>query len=106
MTFSNTPLEFSAKKLFVLVAATMMIFAAAAKAQVPQLSLADLLIGLRSKKATLPERNSILTDAVRQRGVTFAMTPEIEKELATTGASPALIDAIRKKGPVVKTAEA
>ena len=66
-------------------------------AQSPQLSLADLLIGLRSKKVSLPERNTILTEAVRQRGVTFAMTPEIEKELETTGASPALIQAIRQK---------
>ena len=73
-------------------------------AQSPQLSLADLLIGLRSKKLTLPERNTILTEAVRQRGVTFAITPEIEKELETTGAAPTLIEAIRQKAPVVKPA--
>lgn len=75
-------------------------------AQTPQLSLADLLIGLRSKKVSLPERNTILTDAVRQRGVTFAMTPEIEKELETTGASPVLLAAIREKAPVVKPSPA
>ena len=68
-----------------------------ARAQSPQLSLADILIGLRSKKVSLPDRNTILTEAVRQRGVTFAMTPEIEKELETTGASPSLVDAIRQK---------
>src|SRR5687768_1971760 len=74
-----------------------LILGSSVHAQSPQLSLADLLIGLRSKKASLPERNMILTEAVRQRGVTFAMTPEIEKELETTGASPSLVDAIRQK---------
>lgn len=77
----------------------LLLVATTATAQTPQLSLADLLIGLRSKKVTLPERNTILTDAVRQRGVTFTITPEIEKELETTGASPALIAAIREKAP-------
>jgi TonB family protein len=75
----------------------MLMFATFANAQAPQLSLADLLIGLRSKKVSLPEKNAILTEAVRQRGVTFAMTPEIEKELETTGATQELIDAIRQK---------
>ena len=67
-------------------------------AQGSQLTLADILIGLRSKKATLPERNQILTDAVLTRGTTFVITPEIEKELASTGADKALIDALKKKG--------
>ena len=40
-------------------------------AQQLQLSLADILTGLRSKKATLPEKNQLLTDAVKKRGVTF-----------------------------------
>jgi TonB family protein len=84
--------------------AAMLMFGSFVQAQSPQLSLADLLIGLRSKKVTLPERNAILTEAVRQRGVTFAMTPEIEKELETTGASPALIDAIRQKVAAAKAA--
>ena len=90
--------------------AAMLMFATLANAQSPQLSLADLLIGLRSKKVSLPERNTILTEAVRQRGVTFVITPEIEKELETTGATPTLIEAIRQKNikaspsptPVVK----
>lgn len=99
---NKTPLEFS-RRVLAFLASSLLIFAAFAQAQAPQLSLADLLIGLRSKKASLPERNTILTEAVRQRGVTFTMTPEIEKELATTGASPTLIEAIRQKGTVVKT---
>ena len=78
--------------------------AVSAGAQSPQLSLADLLIGLRSKKLTLTERNKILTDAVRQRGVTFTISPEIEKELATTGADAGLLAAIRSKGQPAKPA--
>lgn len=67
-----------------------------------QLSLADILVGLRSKKVTLAERNRLLTDAVKERGITFALTPEIEKELAAAGASGELIEAIRQKSPVIK----
>ncbi|MFL6468868.1 MAG: TonB family protein [Pyrinomonadaceae bacterium] len=73
-------------------------------AQPAQLTLADLLIGLRSKKATLEDRNSILTEAVSVRGVTFTLTPEIEKELTATGAGRGLIDSIRKKAQIVKAA--
>ena len=69
----------------------------------PALSLADLLIALRSKKATLPERNAILADAVKERGITFALTPEIEKELRTTGADNALVEAVKGKSVVVKS---
>lgn len=71
--------------------------------QQPQLSLADILIGLRSKKVTLPERNKLLTEAVLVRGVTFSLTAEIEKELEVTGADRSLVDSIRKKSTVVKT---
>ena len=68
-----------------------------------QLSLADILIGLRSKKVELPERNKILTDAIMTRGVTFSLTPEIEKELEATGADKGLVDAIKRKSMIVKT---
>jgi TonB family protein len=64
-----------------------------------QLSLADILIGLRSKKVNLAERNTLLSDAVKTRGITFALTPEIEKELVNTGAGTELIGAIRQKSP-------
>jgi TonB family protein len=77
----------------------------AVSAQAPQLGLADLVIALRSKKATLPERNKILTEAVRQRGITFALTSDIEKELVTTGADNDLIAAIRTKSPAPKVVE-
>lgn len=77
--------------------AMLVVFVFAAVSQTPQLSLADLLIALRSQKATLPERNRILTDAVKERGITFVYTPEIAKELAATGASNELLNAILAK---------
>lgn len=79
-------------------------FQAAYAQQPAQLSLADILIALRSKKATLPERNQILTGAVVERGITFSLTPEIEKELLSTGADKALVDAIGKKSTVISAA--
>src|SRR5688500_4819793 len=94
---NTTPKKSTRTKLLACLFSVALTFGAVAKAQTPQLSLADLLIGLRSKKVSLQERNTILTEAVRQRGVTFSMTPEIERELETTGASPTLVEAIRQK---------
>lgn len=71
----------------------------AASAQSKELSLADILIALRSKKAPMEEKNQILTTAVSQRGITFELNSDIEKELEATGASPALIAAIKDKSP-------
>ncbi len=68
-----------------------------AAAQNKQLSLADILIALRSKKAELNEKNRLLSEAVKARGITFKLTPEIEKELSITGAYSGLLDAIRSK---------
>jgi len=86
------------------VVVTLMIAVSAVHAQAPaQLSLADIIIGLRSKKVELPDRNKILTEAVLSRGITFSLTPEIEKELEATGADQALVNAIRKKSTIVKT---
>lgn len=68
-----------------------------AQAQQPaQLSLADILIGLRSKKVTIDERNKLLSDAVKVRGITFSPSPEIETELKNTGASSELIETIKQ----------
>src|SRR5947208_6640963 len=73
-------------------------------AQNRQLSLADVIVALRSKKAVAEEKNRIITEAVKDRGLTFTLTPEIEKELVTTGADRTLIDAIRQKvSPAVAT---
>lgn len=90
------------KRRISLVALTMLLtlgLSFTLQAQAPQLSLADILIALRSKKVSLIERNQILTEAVKARGVTFELRSEIEKELAATGASPDLIAAIRAKSP-------
>lgn len=61
------------------------------------LSLTNILVGLRSKKVNLSERNRLLTDAVIERGITFSLNPKIEKKLKTTGASSKLIEAIKRK---------
>jgi TonB family protein len=76
---------------------TLMFVCQIGQAQQTQLSLADILIGLRSKKATLPERNKLLSDAVKVRGVTFTVSTEIETELQNTGASVELLEAIRQR---------
>jgi len=86
----------------ILLVLLLLIAVATVPAQTPpshQLSLADVLIALRSKKAEIGEKNKILTEAVRQRGITFSLTPEIEKELDGTGAANDLIAAIREKMP-------
>jgi TonB family protein len=101
-------LHFSKKNILPAAILSVLIFLAAAIpatfSQAPaELSLADILIGLRSKKVELPDRNKILTEAILARGITFSLTPEIEKELEATGADKALVDAIRKKSMIVKT---
>jgi tetratricopeptide (TPR) repeat protein len=62
-----------------------------------KLSLTDILTGLRSKKATMVNKNKLLTKGVQARGVSFNLTPEIEKELRKEGASDELISAIKEK---------
>ncbi|MBK9153534.1 MAG: TonB family protein [Chloracidobacterium sp.] len=80
------------------LAAAVLIFilGAAALAQPPKLTLADLLVGLRSKKVSLEDRNSILASAVRERGITFTLSDQIERELRATGASDVLVNAVRE----------
>lgn len=100
--------DFSSKrpKFFSFFLLASLIFSLAltlpAQTQKPSLSLADILIALRSKKVTLEERNQILTDAVKERGITFVMTREIEKELVNTGATFELLEALRQKASAVK----
>ena len=83
---------------------SMTLICQSAYAQKPQLSLADLLIALRSSKASLPEKNKILTEAVGERGITFSLSSEIEKELQSTGADTSLIQAIKSKSVIVPAA--
>ena len=98
---SNMPRR-SVKSLIAAFALTLAFGSINAFAQNPPLSLADLLIGLRSKKATIEERNQILTTAVKERGVTFSMSTEIEKELSATGADASLIAAVKAKSTPAK----
>ena len=74
--------------------------------QSAQLSLADILIGLRSKKVTIAERNKLLSDAVKVRGTTFTSSAEIEIELQNTGASSELLEAIKQKNTKTNAAAA
>src|SRR5947209_7655369 len=93
-----------------IIAAVLMLIACASVIRVPAqgraLSLADVLVALRSKKAESSEKNKILTDAVKQRGVTFALSADIQKELESTGAASDLIVAIREKAPAPPAAAA
>lgn len=108
-TLSTNHRLLNALPFILVIAVTMCGFASLGFAQAPvkQLSLADILIALRSKKAVIEEKNRILTDAVKTRGITFTLTPEIEKELDSTGAHRILIDAIREKvAPVAEVKQA
>jgi TonB family protein len=71
-------------------------------AQQPQLSLVDIVAALRSKKATAAEKNQILAEGVKLRGVTFALNQDLEKELRGAGADDRLIASIREKSPAAK----
>ena len=58
---------------------------------------------LRSTKVSLQERNRLLTEGVRQRGVTFNLSNEFLNKLAKLGASKKLLEAIVEKAPVPPT---
>ena len=88
--------------LFLIVAPMLTAASIEVCAQANQLSLADILIALRSRKVTLTDRNKILTDAINNRGTTFTLTPEIEKELTDTSADKFLLDSIRKRPQIAK----
>ena len=96
------------RKLTVTLLTTLILFSfwqltVNVSAQQP-LTLAMILTGLQTKgktpeTATLPKRNLFITRKVETYGVTFRLTPEIEKELRIAGASTVLIAAIRANGP-------
>jgi TonB family protein len=89
-------------KFFALLILTPLIFSLSALAQQPQLSLVDIITVLRSKKVTQNEKNQLLTEGVKQRGITFALNADLEKELRLAGADDILVAAIREKSPVMK----
>lgn len=71
------------------------------RSQVKPLTLAQVLTGLQSTSGnfTLAQKNDFITEKVQANGVTFRLTPEIEKEMIQAGASTSLIRTIRLKGP-------
>lgn len=81
---------------------SLIIFLQSASAQQSQLSLVDIVTVLKSKKATQAEKNQLLSEGVKQRGVTFAINADLEKELRAAGADDLLMAAIREKSPVIK----
>ncbi len=73
-----------------------------------ELTLAMILTGLQTRgktpeTSTLAKRNVYITKRVEIYGVTFRLTPEIEKELRNGGATTALLVAIRNNGPAAVT---
>jgi tetratricopeptide (TPR) repeat protein len=67
------------------------------------LNLDQIFKALRSDKATPAERNQILIRGVRERGISFVLTPEVEDELADQGAGKALIETIRKETQKIRS---
>lgn len=66
------------------------------------LNLDQIFRALRSNKATLTERNQILIRGIRERSISFVLTPEIEDELIEQGAGKALVETIRKETEKIK----
>lgn len=66
-------------------------------AQNDPLTLVEVATALQSKSSglTVAAKNTFLISRVKERGVTFRLTPEIERELRAAGASVALINEIR-----------
>lgn len=87
------------KFLFTVMAALM--FAAVLFAQTGPLNLGQILSELQAQSAVLTkaQKNEAIARSVRERGVTFRLNSEIERELLDAGASNQLITAIRSNGP-------
>lgn len=54
---------------------------------------------LKSKEVTLKERNRLLIEGVKERGITFPFYLGTAQDLAKLGASEALLDAMQAKAP-------
>ncbi len=63
------------------------------------LTLFNIEKALRSTKVALSERNKLLTEGVKQRGITFTAAPEILDRLVRLGANRQLLEAIAEKNP-------
>lgn len=70
-----------------------------------RLTLAKILTGLQTRGTTpetntLAKRNIYIQRQVEERGVNFVLTADRERDLRDAGATPALLAAIRRNGPV------
>lgn len=61
------------------------------------LSLDNIFKALRSEKATMAQKNQLLIKGVKERGISFALTAELEEELNEQGANKNLIEAISRE---------
>ncbi|MCO6510887.1 MAG: hypothetical protein J5I65_08845 [Aridibacter famidurans] len=91
----------NSKVVFGTILAVILIGSGSAFAQSGALNLGQILSELQADSAviTLAQKNDAIIKSVQQRGVTFTLNAEIEKELRSAGASNALIQAIRSKAP-------
>lgn len=88
------------KKILTLILLGCFIFSLNSNAQegVP-LTLFQIEKVLKSKEVTLKERNRLLTEGVKQRGITFPVSSNIFYNLEALGANKALLLAIDAKAP-------
>ncbi len=91
------------KQILFLPLILMMVVQMTTFAQSTELSLVDIFTALRSRKASLPEKNQILSEGVKQRGITFVINKSLEDELRNAGANEDLLNAIREKSPQMET---
>ncbi|HUF04280.1 MAG TPA: hypothetical protein VMM38_08905 [Aridibacter sp.] len=88
-------------KFVTVLSAVLLSAVLSAFAQNGPLNLGQILSELQSESAviTLAQKNDAIIKSVQQRGITFTLNAEIEKELKSAGASAALIEAIRSRAP-------
>lgn len=65
----------------------------------PPLTLIQIERALKSKEVSLKERNRLLIEGIKERGVTFPFYRSIVNKLIDLGASEALLDALQAKSP-------
>src|SRR5687767_13113869 len=84
--------------LSVLLILSLCAFIQAQNEEIP-LTLFNIEKALRSTKAPLQERNRLLIEGIRQRGVTFNLSKEILYKLEKLGAGKELLKAVTEKAP-------
>jgi hypothetical protein len=69
----------------------------------PPLTLFQIEKALQAKQITLKERNRLLIEGVKERGVTFSMYISIARRLTELGATTLLIEILQDKAPPMPT---